>query len=165
MALAPDLYFRVTFVRFLATKPGRWLGRYPVCSTREDEVVTVGEGLHKCLGDVRFIESEGQVTDLLDAVREFRELAWSWLIKLVDMCRDEVGVIDLGESDSKVGVIILVVGVTVHVEELGILPRQPRVGNHQSLVVLRRGFRIRDVIHVAWIRAGIPFKGWRKTKL
>lgn len=53
---------------------------------------------------------------------KFRELTWSWFVKLVDVRRDVVSVTDLGESDAKFGVVVLVVGVAVHVEELSILP-------------------------------------------
>lgn len=161
----PELDFCGPFVRLDAAESRGRFGGYPVCSAGEDEVVAKCEGVHEGLGDVEVVEVEGEVADFLFAVGELRELVGSWSVEFVDVRGDIVRVIHQGKSDAEVGVVVLVVGVTVHVVELGVFERMACMGYHQGFVIFRRWLSVRYIVHVTGVRASVPFEGWWEAKL
>lgn len=124
VAFAPELDFGGTFIR-RATGGGdearRGLGGDVEGAAGEDQVVGEGEGGHEGLGDEGAVEVDvgGVGGGAFFAVRELRGLSGGRCVEFVDVGGNVGGVVDFWEADARAGVRVLVVGVLVHVEELG----------------------------------------------
>lgn len=60
-------------------------------------------------------------------------------------------VVDFWEADARGGVLVLVVGVLVHVEELGVGPVVAGVGQEDGSVLFWFGFCVGDVVYMTGI--------------
>lgn len=104
----------------------------------EDELVAGGEGGYEFEGELLAFEVDGRGFDALVAVGEMGRGCVVGFVGLVEVRGDIVSVLDLGKADAGGGVIVDVVGITVHVEELAILAPQAGVGDEDSFIVLGR---------------------------
>lgn len=131
----------------------------------ENEGVLGAEGGHEGHA-VRFVVKLGEhVPDPLLAMGELRRSVGGRLEKPFDVGRNIVGIRGLGEANTCGGMVVLVVGIAVHEEHLGIFPLISGVRQPQRLVSSWIWVGVGDSVHRPRDKAGGPRKHGGRREL
>lgn len=133
----------------------------------EDQVVGEGEGGHEGLADVGAVEFDvgGVGGEGFLAVGEAGGFGCGWGVEFVDVGGDVICEVDSWKADKQGGVLVLVVGVLVHVEEVGVGPVVAGMCQEDCFVLFWIGFCVGDVVDMMGIRASKEGVNGREREL
>ena len=86
-----------------------------------------------------------------------RELWHSFgFVEFVHVRRYVIDVVNLGEPDSRLFMVVIEISISIHVEEISVCPIESGENKKNCLVFSRNWFGIIHIVHIACLRAVEP---------